>query len=64
MALDHEKLSNLKSNLEEIVDKVPASDKNSEKIVNEVMDRLGFVEEIEESRPPRLYVFGRSGAGK
>lgn len=64
MALDHEKLSNLKSNLEEIVDKVPASDKNSEKIVNEVMDRLGFVEEIEDSRPPRLYVFGRSGAGK
>lgn len=66
MAVDPEKFRNLREQLDEIVDVAPG-DSSVEKLVVDTVfgEALRETEElIEESRPPRMYVFGRSGAGK
>jgi uncharacterized protein (DUF697 family)/GTPase SAR1 family protein len=66
MAIDPEKFQKLQDRLDDIADAAPVEDENSRKAMEMVLgDALDEVEElIDESRPPRLYVFGRSGAGK
>lgn len=66
MGADPEKFKNFRRYVEEITQNVPIQDENKEFILDEIMSRaFGDVEElIDESREPRLYVFGRSGAGK
>jgi len=66
MAVDPEKYRTYRAKLEELVDRVPVSDDRRRSIEEEVFDpAFDEVEAlIDESREPRLYVFGRSGAGK
>jgi len=66
MAVDPEKFRNLRARLDEIADIVDMDPEAQEYIENQVFgDELKEVEKmLDESRPPRLYVFGRSGAGK
>jgi len=66
MGADPEKFKNFRKYVDEITQNVPIQDENREFILNEIMGQaFGDVEEvIDESREPRLYVFGRSGAGK
>lgn len=66
MAVDPEKFGRVRRNLDEIIEMTPGKAENKEFIIKEVLGpALGEVEElIDDSRPPRLYVFGRSGAGK
>ena len=66
MAIDPEKFQRLQDRLDEIAEATPVEDENSKQAMEMVLgDALDEVEElIDESREPRLYVFGRSGAGK
>ena len=66
MAVDPEKFRNLRKNLDDIVELAPGDSGAENLIVDTVLGKaLRETEElIEESRPPRMYVFGRSGAGK
>lgn len=66
MALDPEKFRNLREDLDDIVKLTPGNSDAEDLIVNTVLgEALRETEElVEESRPPRMYVFGRSGAGK
>ncbi|MWV40578.1 GTPase [Natrialba sp. INN-245] len=66
MAVDPEKFKALRKKLDRLVESAPIREENREFAVNNVlgpafseMDDL-----IDDSRPPRLYLFGRSGAGK
>lgn len=62
MALDPEKFGNLREIVDRTAEEAPIDDETW----NGIRDLLlGQTEElIDDSRPPRLYVFGRSGAGK
>lgn len=66
MALDHERFQNLRELTEEAISYAPGDDEDSEVIAETIIDQiigdLGPL--IEDSRPPRLYIFGRTGAGK
>lgn len=66
MALDPEKFRNIREDLEDIVELAPGNSGTEDLIVDTVLGKaLRETEElVEESRPPRMYVFGRSGAGK
>lgn len=66
MAIDPEKYRTLREDLDELIDIADLSDENQEFIEEKVFGPAfqEMEELIEESRPPRLYVFGRSGAGK
>lgn len=66
MAVDPEKFRNLRDRLDVIADIVDMDPETREFIENQVFgEELREVEKLlDESRPPRLYVFGRSGAGK
>lgn len=66
MAIDPEKFGNFREIADDILDAAPIKEENREFIRREVLDEaFGELEDlIDESRPPRLYVFGRSGAGK
>ncbi|WP_165875346.1 GTPase [Natrarchaeobius chitinivorans] len=66
MAVDPEKFKALREKLDELVEVSPIREKNREFVVNNVLGpAFGEMDElIDDSRPPRLYVFGRSGAGK
>jgi uncharacterized protein (DUF697 family) len=66
MAIDPEKFSKIRKLLDDIVETAPVETENAEFIKDEVLGpALRDVEElVDESRPPRMYVFGRSGAGK
>lgn len=66
MALDPEKFKGFRDQLDEITEAAPIDDKNSQAVMEGILgEALGKTEDlIDESRPPRLYVFGRSGAGK
>lgn len=66
MAVNPEKFRNLRARLTEIADLIDIDPEAQEYIENQVFgDELREVEKmLDESRPPRLYVFGRSGAGK
>ncbi len=65
MAVDPEKFWNFRARLDDIADIVDMDPEAQEYIENQVFgEELKQVEQmLDESRPPRLYVFGRSGAG-
>lgn len=66
MAVDPEKFRGFRARLDEIADIVNMDPETQDYIENQVLgEELREVEKmLDESRPPRLYVFGRSGAGK
>lgn len=66
MALDPNKFSGFRGQLEDVLEVSPIPEKHHSLVMDQVLgDVLDELEElIDESRPPRLYVFGRSGAGK
>jgi uncharacterized protein (DUF697 family) len=66
MAADPEKFKNFRKYINKVTENAPIKDENREFIVDKIMgEALGDTEEIiDESREPRLYIFGRSGAGK
>jgi predicted GTPase/uncharacterized protein (DUF697 family) len=66
VALDHTRFQNVREIVEEAAVHVLGDDEDTETVVNVVTNQLiGDLESlVEDSRPPRLYVFGRAGAGK
>lgn len=66
MAANPEKFKTFRQFLDEITENVPIQDENKEFILNEVIGKaFGDMEDlIGDSREPRLYVLGRTGAGK
>lgn len=66
MAIDSDKFSRIRDQLDTISELGPGSNEETQKAMNWVFgEALEEIDEmINESRPPRLYVFGRSGAGK
>jgi len=66
MAIDPDQFRDLKGRLDQIAEITDMDDETRDFIINEILgEELQEVEKlIDESRPPRLYVFGRSGAGK
>lgn len=66
MAIDPDKYESIRELLEEAVEFAPTSAEHKEEIADSLFEVL-FADMdslIEDSRPPRLYIFGRSGAGK
>ena len=63
MAIEPQEIKNMKNHIREIAEHIPGDAERKNFIVNEVLEKaFGETEElIDESRPPRLYVFGRSG---
>ena len=66
MAVDPEQFEAFRARLEEVADTIPASEERTDAVMERVLGPAfgEFAALVEESRPPRLYVFGRSGAGK
>lgn len=66
MAIDPKDFKKFRNRMDEIADVAPVDDDASKEAMKKLLgEALDEVEDlIEESRPPRLYVFGRSGAGK
>jgi len=66
MAIDPEKYATLRDLLFDAIDFAPTSDDRKEQVVDVLFEYVIADLEplIDESRPPRLYIFGRSGAGK
>lgn len=66
MAVDPGKFQALRERLDELVASAPIREGNRDFLMEKVLGpAFGEMEElVDESRPPRLYVFGRSGAGK
>jgi uncharacterized protein (DUF697 family) len=66
MAVDTEKYATLRNRLEMAIDLAPVSDDNKRQIEDELLEQLvgDFDTLISDSRPPRLFILGRSGAGK
>lgn len=66
MAIDPKKFKKLQQNLDEFVEVAPIKDESSKELMKMLLgDAMDEMEDlISESRPPRLYIFGRSGAGK
>lgn len=66
MAVDPQKFETVEDSLDHIAKAAPVENEKSREIMKQVLrnalDEVGEI--IDESRPPRLYVFGRSGAGK
>lgn len=66
MALEPQEFSKILNEIRGVAEHAPIKDENRDYIMNMVLgEAFGEMEDmIDESRPPRLYVFGRSGAGK
>ena len=66
MAVDTEKYANLRKRLEMAIDLAPVDDKKKQQVQDELFEHLvgDFDTLISDSRPPRLFILGRSGAGK
>lgn len=66
MAIDPEEFGKFRRHLDTIVEETPGANEHKDLIMNQVLgEALNEAEELfDNSRPPRLYVFGRSGAGK
>lgn len=66
MALDPDNFDGFREQIEEVLEASQIPDKHVDAAMTHVLDDvLNDLEDlIENSRPPRLYVFGRSGAGK
>lgn len=65
MAIDPEQVENIERKIDTAVDYAPIGTKNKNTVRDSIKenfaDRVKFVTD---SRPPRLYIFGRAGAGK
>ena len=66
MAIDPDKYNRFREQLEELVEQAPVSEDKRDYIRNKAFDPIfsELDELIEESREPRLYVFGPAGSGK
>lgn len=66
MAIDPDQYGNIKTRLEEAIDFAPIDDDKKKKVEEVLFEQVvGDLDSIiDDSRPPRLYIFGRSGAGK
>lgn len=66
MAIDPDKFEKFRENIDQVTEMAPGSSSMNKALVDTAFgDALRETEElIDESRPPRMYVFGRSGAGK
>lgn len=66
MAVDPEKYENIRQLLKRAIEFAPTNSNNTEQIEEILFEQLvGDLKPlIEDSRAPRLYIFGRSGAGK
>lgn len=66
MALEARKFEKLKQEIEDFAENAPMGEENREFVMEKILgEAFNETEElVDESRPPRLYVFGRSGAGK
>ena len=66
MAVDPEKFEKFERQVNDVIEQAPLETSTIEFIKERVIDATfdELRELINESRPPRLYVFGRSGAGK
>jgi uncharacterized protein (DUF697 family) len=66
MAIDPARFDNAREFIREVVDYAPVDQASKHAVEETLIEHLiGDLEPfIDESRPPRLYIFGRSGAGK
>jgi len=66
MAVDPEKYESIRERLKIAIDYAPVDDSKKESVEQILFEHLiGDLDTlIQDSRPPRLYIFGRSGAGK
>ncbi|MFC7027188.1 GTPase family protein [Halomicroarcula sp. GCM10025710] len=66
MAIDPEKITHYRKIVDDIIEWAPLKDENRQYVINQVFgEAFGEIEDlVEDSRSPRLYLFGRSGAGK
>ena len=66
MAVDPAKFKAFRERVENLAEKAPIQEENREFLIEKVLGKaFGEMDDLtDESRPPRLYVFGRSGAGK
>jgi len=66
MAVDTEKFSNLRNRLQLAIEFAPIGDDMKDQVEDKLFDYLvgDFNTLIDDSRPPRLFILGRSGAGK
>jgi uncharacterized protein (DUF697 family)/GTPase SAR1 family protein len=66
MPVDPEKFESIRELIRKSIEFAPTSDEHKQVVEDQIFELLiGDLEPlIDESRPPRLYVFGRSGAGK
>jgi uncharacterized protein (DUF697 family)/predicted GTPase len=66
MAIDSDKFSRVKDQLDTISELGPGDSEETKKTMEWIFgEALSEIDEmVNESRPPRLYVFGRAGAGK
>lgn len=66
MAIDPEKVEDILDKAEEITEQAPAQATTTGQTIDTVLEhvRNELQDLVIESRPPRLYVFGRAGAGK
>ena len=66
MAIDPERYGKFRDSIDEFVEEVPGVGDQAEKVVKDhiepVLDEYDDI--LRGERPPRLYIFGRSGAGK
>jgi len=66
MAINPEKITHYRKIVDDIIEWAPIKDENRQYVINQVFgEAFGEIEDlVEDSRSPRLYLFGRSGAGK
>jgi len=66
VAIDPNKVENILDKAEEIAEQAPTQSTTTGQIIDTVLDhvRNELQDIVIDSRPPRLYVFGRAGAGK
>ncbi|PAU80316.1 hypothetical protein CK500_15780 [Halorubrum salipaludis] len=66
MAVDTETYADLRKRLQLAIDFAPIGEEKKQQIEDELFDQLvgDFDTLIDDSRPPRLFILGRSGAGK
>lgn len=66
MALDPDKVEDILDKAEDIADQAPTQGTSTGQTIDTVLEhvRNELQDLVIDSRPPRLYVFGRAGAGK
>ncbi|TKR24541.1 GTPase family protein [Natronomonas salsuginis] len=66
MALDPDEFNEFRDRMDHIAEMAPLKNEESKELMKKLLgEAFQEIDElVDESRPPRLYVFGRSGAGK